>query len=1048
MTDVNGAQTSYTYNACNGSYPDTISEPLSLTRTLAWDCFGGAVTSVLDENSQTSTYAYYDPFRRITKVTDPLENTTTYTYTPTTMESVLAFVNPSCSTCTVDKLTTVDGLGRPYLQQTRQQPAPYANFDTVVTTYDKVGRVASVGMPCVSTASQPCSSAVTTTTYDAISRPQLVTDGGGGTAAYTYTSKDVLMTLGPAPSGENAKRRQLEYDALGRLTSLCEVTAGTATWPGGTCAQNSAQTGYWTKYTNDGLNRLTSTTQNAQSSTSQGRTYAYDGLNRLTSEMNPESGTKTYIYDTESSCGPNGSFASSGDLLQTTDADGYQICYYYDALHRIFNVGNNVQSSMNFCKRFRYDAVSNGYRSAPSGYPSQPYAAGRLIEAETDDCSGTLGNLITDEWFSYNADGQMTGMWELTPHSGQYYYANATIAANGAVTSMQLASPSLYTMTWGLDGEGRLNTLTDTTSNKTLVGGATYWPSTYSPKVTLTGTDNDSYTIDLNTGRMTQYAFTVGSSSMTGNVNWNSNGTLNQLAITDGFNSGGTQTCNYNQSTVSGTGYDDLSRLVGVDCGSGQWGQTYSYDPFGNLTQEQMSGRQGTTWNPGYNESNNHCTGCSYDSDGNVLGDGNYVYGWNVYSKLAWAATSGTPTCGTSGRCIAYDAFGRIVEWSSGSTWYERWITQVGETAYMSGATINYGFWPAPGGGKVVMTSTTSYGYMHPNWLGNAMVVSNLSSHVITHDQAYSPFGQMYDGYDAPSAEYYEFAGLTGNFYSGVTWEATNRELSDFSGRWLSPDPAGLSAVDSTNPQSWNRYAYALNNPLRYTDPSGLYCFYGGAGDTPENDSDPTDYDFAATGPGDCGEGGQWIDTSTVVNVNSDGSVGPTLEDGQLIFPEVVPLQQSFANCVKNGGDAFSLANGLNSITGGRTATGTAGALNNAFLGNTVSDVIGLFQGETGSMQNIAISEGGPKAATTVATVIPDVASTTTTVTTVSVQSSALSVSLTAVETTSNVLPIGTLARTATSFGTEALESFTNLVKLPIDLTASSFSTVVCSIGR
>ncbi len=41
-------------------------------------------------------------------------------------------------------------------------------------------------------------------------------------------------------------------------------------------------------------------------------------------------------------------------------------------------------------------------------------------------------------------------------------------------------------------------------------------------------------------------------------------------------------------------------------------------------------------------------------------------------------------------------------------------------------------------------------------------------------------------------------------------------------GRWLSPDPAGLSAADPSSPQSWNRYAYVMNNPLAFTDPAGL----------------------------------------------------------------------------------------------------------------------------------------------------------------------------------------------------------------------------------
>jgi RHS repeat-associated protein len=46
-----------------------------------------------------------------------------------------------------------------------------------------------------------------------------------------------------------------------------------------------------------------------------------------------------------------------------------------------------------------------------------------------------------------------------------------------------------------------------------------------------------------------------------------------------------------------------------------------------------------------------------------------------------------------------------------------------------------------------------------------------------------------------------------------------NRYYSSVQGRFTSPDIFGSRR---RNPQSWNRYSYVLNNPVKYTDPLGL----------------------------------------------------------------------------------------------------------------------------------------------------------------------------------------------------------------------------------
>jgi RHS repeat-associated protein len=97
---------------------------------------------------------------------------------------------------------------------------------------------------------------------------------------------------------------------------------------------------------------------------------------------------------------------------------------------------------------------------------------------------------------------------------------------------------------------------------------------------------------------------------------------------------------------------------------------------------------------------------------------------------------------------------------------------------------------------------------------------------------------------------FYSFTGIQQPTASGID-DFLYRKYSPVQGRWISPDPAGLGAVDLTNPQTWNRYAYVANNPLNAIDPLGLewqiICTSsdGGPEDctatwfTPEEDVDP-----------------------------------------------------------------------------------------------------------------------------------------------------------------------------------------------------------------
>jgi YD repeat-containing protein len=343
--DVNGAQTTYTYGptACPNSFPTSVAEPLSLSRSMTWSCTGGVQTSVTDENGNVASMSNTkDPdFWRPETTTDQTNAVTSYTYTgETQVEADLPIVSGSSAS---DKLSTRGNQGRPSLAQIRQTWGG-STFDTVEVDYDVEGRPAHAAVPFAASAGQTNPGAAgTTTTYDALNRVTQTTDSGNGTITNVFSQNDVVVKRGPAPTGENIKQHQSQYDGLHRLTSACEMTSATGS---GTCGQNNTQTGFWIKYTYDALGRLTGVTQNAQSSSTQSGSYVYDLLGRMTSESEAESGTTTYIYDTDSACP-----TSYGDMVRKTDANGVYTCYYYDALHRLTDVGSN---SVGGCKRFRY----------------------------------------------------------------------------------------------------------------------------------------------------------------------------------------------------------------------------------------------------------------------------------------------------------------------------------------------------------------------------------------------------------------------------------------------------------------------------------------------------------------------------------------------------------------------------------------------------------------------------------------------------------------------------------------------------------------------
>jgi RHS repeat-associated protein len=828
LFDTANNETDYTYSptgyVCSSCTPTNYPFPTKITNVgtglvtqATWNAVGGVKLTDVDANGNVTTYSYdencgstADPFWRVGSITDPMSNVVCKTYPTGRSPDTWGSTFPFNSSNSVHNMTqTTDGYGRRVNAQKQQSPTA-TQYDTVSTSYgwSSPYRTVATSQPCSAALAGTCPTAHTNY-FDPLGRLYQEATTSNETLTHTYTQNDDLIVLGPAPSGdgENTKQVQNQYDGLGRLQYSCAIGNGSST----ACAQNTGSAnGATTSYA---YSQVSGYTTVALTLGSQTRTNRYDAMGRLTTKSTPEGGTWNYYYDStvaSVSCSWLSTPNLTGRLAMSKDPNSNYICYSYDALGRMLQANANGTT----CRHFYYDASTGYSGTIPSGITIS-YSSGRMAEAATDACSS--GTLITDEWFSYDKDGRLTDIWELTPYlksnSLGYYHTNVGLFGNGALNTLS-GIPGFTTETYGLDGEGRLSTAQEGLTDM-MITGVVYNAASQPTAVSLgsaNGTDNDAYTYDSNTGRMKTWTFTVGSSYQTGTLNWNPIGTLGSLAIVDHFNSVGTLTCNF--GTSGHMGYDDWNRLLYDDCGSGNWGQQYSYDQYDNLTKSGISGRTGTTFNPGYNSANNQFAsgfGASYDSDGNLTYDTYHHYAWSEYDKLKSVDGSGT-NCASGGNCFVSDALGRVVEIDSGSTASEILYSPAGKTAVMNGTTVTYAYIPMPGGSIMYKPNDTTHRYWHLDWLGSTRVVSTLSS-VVQEGYWFSPYGEILSGnsYGSITNEV-NFTGDTQDLVpGGGLFDTPNRELS-FVGRWINPDPAAVGH---------NLYAYPTN-PNGLIDPSGL----------------------------------------------------------------------------------------------------------------------------------------------------------------------------------------------------------------------------------
>jgi RHS repeat-associated protein len=501
---------------------------------------------------------------------------------------------------------------------------------------------------------------------------------------------------------------------------------------------------------------------------------------------NPESGTISYVYNADS-------------ILSTkTYNNGNYQQYSYDAYQRLTEIQGFVYNSPQHYtedaserQTFIYDSL-NGV-----SYP------GLLTEATFASGLDTTNAWTLQNQYTYTAAGQVATK-ALSVSNGAatasgLLTTSYTYDGLGTLISTQYPSPNSLTFTYALDGLERPIGLTDNT-NHTWVSGVLYNPASQMTNATFpSGTETWGYNL-LN--QLMQRTTTSGSTTrMNMAYNYTAGKDNGQIAGSADAVTGETITYLY----------DSLKRLAKAS--SGTWSDTYTYDGFGNLTGMTGSGGApslSVSVNPATNQITP--TNVLYDGNGNVTqfspSGSLMTLGYDVVNRMASV---------NSTNAYAYSPANQRVYFRSSATGTETLYVYGTDGKKLATYTI-----AGITGSQVNFAMQNQNVYFAGKLIsaeGNAVAVDRLGTvrwNATSGGHTYYPYGAEYS---ATLNDTEKYATYTRDTLTGLDY-AMNRYYSSPWGRFMTPDRSWSSARPG-NPQSWNLYAYAVNDPVNGNDPSG-----------------------------------------------------------------------------------------------------------------------------------------------------------------------------------------------------------------------------------
>lgn len=269
--------------------------------------------------------------------------------------------------------------------------------------------------------------------------------------------------------------------------------------------------------------------------------------------------------------------------------------------------------------------------------------------------------------------------------------------------------------------------------------------------------------------------------------------------------------------------YDAVGRLVQSDLNSVR--RNYTYDAFGNRTGCSQLGTD-CQYGYGINSDNNQLLDprVHYDASGNVDLYAGRPYD---YDQLNMQKRDGMDFDFREYVYTADDE--RIAVYTFSASW--RWtVRDTSGKVLREFTSSNFTGWKWEkdhvwrDGQLLASRQTDGVYHYHLDHLGTPRRITDSKDYVLgIHDyHAYGP--EAGTGTNEPSLQRMKFTGHERDvaFSEGpATLDYMHaRYYGPAIGRFLSVDPV-CGLID--RPQSWNRYAYAFNNPLMYTDPTGRY---------------------------------------------------------------------------------------------------------------------------------------------------------------------------------------------------------------------------------